>query len=462
MSQPASSTTSALDWSTLIRPFADSSAPNAPPHLTYTLINYTAYLIYLILIPIYVPYLVIVHYITRRPFDSWTLTKRLNTRLGKLQVYLIAWWIPPPPSGWDDWSIPPSSDHGTGSGDLYLSGQRKGEVEMKVVRLRALDKESGYVRGFADVRGQTVTSEVRPGFWISPKDSRGKGDEPAQKGERVILHIHGGGYIRGHPLWTPFPMGIAVLTRYRCLTVNYRKTLSPTTAFPAPLLDVLAAYIHLTRILKFEPADIIILAESAGAHLALILSQYLNDLKHTQSSQSTINPTHGGEKVMQDLGQPGWIVLSSPWTDFTLSQPSYEYNASYDQLVPLRLRRAVQSATRHYNPQARGNRYFSPCRAQLEDWKYLLGRPKWQDGGGGLADSGKGRQGGQGGTKVYVHYGGKELFRDEIVQLGQKMKEAGVNIRMREDLEGLHTSGMIASTEAGRIFRKDLLEMLDM
>ncbi|OCF39622.1 hypothetical protein I317_06587 [Kwoniella heveanensis CBS 569] len=493
-SKPSRLPRAPLEWPCLVRDrrHRDPAAPNAPSRLSYALITYLAYTVYLLILPIYVPYLVFQHYSTPRPFDSWTLSKRLNTRLGKLQVWLVAWWIPPTPKGWDaddDWSwplLPTSGSAGGGGaagplavGQGYLDAHTRGLIDIEVVKLRAVDRE--YIRGFADVEG--VSAEDRPGIWITPKakgsavdGSEGgrTGVRKAKKGEKVILHIHGGGYIRGHPLWTPFPMDMAILTQCRCLTVNYRKTLSHATAFPAPLLDVLAAYMHLTQTLEFAPSDVIILAESAGAHLALMLSQYLNDLAASGSSGSQEQKGSDAPQLPLLPRQPGCIILSSPWADFTLSYPSYESNAAYDQLVPIRLRRAVRSATRHYKPGARETRYFSPCKAEPEDWTYLL------------ASKGKGDEGGQGqggprtipgatagasgsaeverdsGTKVYVHYGGNELFRDEIVQLGRTMREAGVNIRLREDPEGLHTSGMIGSSEAGRIFRKDVLEMLEM
>nr|KIR88476.1 hypothetical protein I308_01544 [Cryptococcus tetragattii IND107] len=64
------------------------------------------------------------------------------------------------------------------------------------------------------------------------------------------------------------------------------------------------------------------LAESAGTHLALLLSRYLRHL---------------------GLSQPGYIALSSPRADLSTSYPSYKSNKDYVRLCPQRLRMAAKS-----------------------------------------------------------------------------------------------------------------------
>ncbi|KAK8853083.1 hypothetical protein IAR55_003784 [Kwoniella newhampshirensis] len=404
----------------MIRTNPDPKAPNAPSFLTYSLITSLTYLIHIILLILYVPYLLLLHVFTAPPFESWTLALRLSTRMTKMRTSLIAWWIPP--KEYDDWTIFPP-------GEEYVKSMEKGEVDIEVVKLAPVPDEMRI--GLGRVEG--VIGEERPGFWIDPRgSSASKRREEAEEigllsgemsvGERVILHIHGGSYIRGHPLWTTFPLDIAKLTGSRCLTVSYRKTLSSSAAFPAPLLDVFSAYIYLTRTISIPSTQIIILAESAGAHLAILLSQYLRDLS---------------------LPQPGCFALSSPWCDFTLSSPSYRTNAAYDQLCPLRLRRAVKSATRWYHPswleREEGLAYFSPARVRDPEvhWRYLKEQ----------------------GVKVYMQYGGRELFRDEIVTLGEGMRNAGVDVVVREHVDGLHTGGL-SVPDAKKAFQKDVLEML--
>ncbi|WVQ84893.1 hypothetical protein IAT38_007056 [Cryptococcus sp. DSM 104549] len=386
----------------LIRAAPRADAPSAPSPAVYQLVTLVTYFIYLSILPIYILYLLALHVFTPRPFPSWTLSRRLSTRLVLLRTNLYARWIPPAPP--DEWSVQPW--------EVYVAAQDKGEVEVEVVKIQPVGDE--WRQGLASVSG--VESVERPGFMITPKEVKAKGGAPAGAGERIVLHIHGGGYIRGHPLWTLFPMEIAKLTGYRCFSVNYRKTLSTSSSFPAPLLDVLAAYLYLTQTLQFPSSSIILLGESAGAHLALLLSQYLSSIS---------------------LPQPGYIALSSPWADFKLSYPSYELNKSYDQLCPPRLRRAVQSATRWYDPAVLATPWFSPSRAPVEYWGYLAEEE----------------------VKVYLQYGSRELFQDEILALGAGLRGAGVDVFVREDVDGLHTGGLNVP-EAKAAFQKDLLQLL--
>ncbi len=66
--------------------------------------------------------------------------------------------------------------------------------------------------------------------------------------------------------------------------------------FPAALLDALAGYAYLIDEVGFEPADIIVVGDSAGGNLALALVRYLieEDTK---------------------LAPPGALILLSPWAD---------------------------------------------------------------------------------------------------------------------------------------------------
>ncbi|WWC71843.1 uncharacterized protein I206_105802 [Kwoniella pini CBS 10737] len=387
-----------------VRSKPDLSAPNAPSQINYRIITNLTHLMYLIILPFYLIYLTLYHIITPKPFSSWTIDRRISINLSKLQQYLSGWWIPPPPIEWEDWkiSIP---------GESYIKSKERGEIDLKVVKFEPVKPD--YIKGIIDV--QNIKTIPRPGFLISPIGSKGKLDDISKIDEKVILHIHGGGYIRGHPLWTTFPLEISRSTKLRCLSVNYRKTLSEDTAFPAPILDVLSAYLYLVQNLKFKSENIILLGESAGAHLALFLSQYLKDLY---------------------LSQPGYLFLSSPWSDFTLTYAIEQEHKAYCHSTTFRLSRAIRSATRYYNLDFLNTGYASPAKMSKGGWDYLRKEK----------------------VKVYMHYGGRELFHDEIVALGEGMKRDGVDVMMRLDPDGLHTSGI--SGDAGEVFKKDILEIL--
>ena len=64
----------------------------------------------------------------------------------------------------------------------------------------------------------------------------------AEPEERIIYFIVGGGYVAGHPLRVHTPWSLAQITGTRVLCVNYRKSLTAESAFPAALIDCLAGY----------------------------------------------------------------------------------------------------------------------------------------------------------------------------------------------------------------------------
>ncbi len=182
--------------------------------------------------------------------------------------------------------------------------------------------------------------------------------------------------------WPTLPLGH--------LGVNYRKPVNASQAFPAPLLDALAGYLHLIN-LNFKPVNVAILGDSAGAHLTLMLSRYLSSLD------------------LPNLSQPGHLLLSSPWVDFTHSFPSIQTNYKTDYLSRLS-RILIPSSLRYYPRDAVGNLYFSPALGKPKDFEYLE----------------------KAGTKVYIQVGTKEVLYDEIMAFGRLLKGAGVDVLVRE------------------------------
>lgn len=169
--------------------------------------------------------------------------------------------------------------------------------------------------------------------------------------------------------------------------VNYRKCLSETTAFPAPLLDALAAYTYLLK--AYDASDITISGDSAGAHLCLFLSRYLPSV---------------------DLPQPGSMGLISPWADFAPAYDSYTRNGWYDFLHLPRLLKAIQSATRWYADHMKSNVWFSPAKAAKGDFAYLR----------------------DAGVQIHMSLGTRELFEDEIRLLYDVMLRDSVDVHLHE------------------------------
>lgn len=72
-------------------------------------------------------------------------------------------------------------------------------------------------------------------------------------------------------------------------------------SYPAALLDALSGYLYLVRDLNFQPENIIIAGDSAGGNLAMALCRYLRD---------------ENEQIAK---QPGALLLMSPWVDVSRS-----------------------------------------------------------------------------------------------------------------------------------------------
>ncbi|MDY6155511.1 MAG: alpha/beta hydrolase [Agathobacter sp.] len=128
--------------------------------------------------------------------------------------------------------------------------------------------------------------------------------------ERVILQLHGGGYMGAvrnayyvfAGLYNEVSEGCCVLTP------DYR--VAPEHPYPAALLDAVASYKWLLDNGWFG-SQIILAGDSAGGGLAMCLTMYLRDHK---------------------MPMPAGIVAMSPWTDLTASGESYETNYEKDPL----------------------------------------------------------------------------------------------------------------------------------
>ncbi|KIP11928.1 hypothetical protein PHLGIDRAFT_62954 [Phlebiopsis gigantea 11061_1 CR5-6] len=140
----------------------------------------------------------------------------------------------------------------------------------------------------------------------------GSGSRHAEPGERIIYYIHGDGYICRE--WIK-----EAPTFSRAFLINYRFSqgppLKPANPFPAALIDALAGYNYLVHTLGFAPQNIILAGESAGAHLALVLTRYL-----------VLN-------ILPGLAPPRALMLASPVADWGRShvgKPCWVRNEATD------------------------------------------------------------------------------------------------------------------------------------
>lgn len=129
--------------------------------------------------------------------------------------------------------------------------------------------------------------------------------------DRVILQLHGGGYIGPMKnIYRRFAVRYSKLSYGGdVLTLDYR--VAPEHPYPAALEDAVAAYHWLIEEKGYRPEHIVVAGDSAGGGLSLALGLYLKD--------------HG-------IALPGGFITMSAWTDLTNSGESRVSNYEIDPL----------------------------------------------------------------------------------------------------------------------------------
>ncbi len=188
---------------------------------------------------------------------------------------------------------------------------------------------------------------------------------------RVVLKLHGGGYVAGlHDRHRQMGYHQALMTGAKELyMVNYR--LAPEYPFPAALEDAAKAYSHILD-QGIDSRNIIVIGDSAGGNLALELSVYLKE---------------------KELPQPGIMILISPWVTMATDMPSRQYNAERDLVLGKNaspLGRAVEEPAYAKGMNLKDPR-ISPLYANLKGFPPML-----------------------------IQVGGYEIFLDECVKLTEK------------------------------------------
>ncbi|MEW6211687.1 MAG: alpha/beta hydrolase [Acidobacteriota bacterium] len=152
-----------------------------------------------------------------------------------------------------------------------------------------------------DVRVEPVTANGVRAEWVKAADA---------SDERVILYLHGGGYIVGSP--TSHRHLVAELSRASlsaALSVDYR--LAPEHPFPSAVEDAVSAYRWLINT-GVASERIVIAGDSAGGGLTVATMVSLRD---------------------QSVALPAGGVCISPWTDLTLTAESYKAKAAADPMI---------------------------------------------------------------------------------------------------------------------------------
>jgi acetyl esterase/lipase len=134
---------------------------------------------------------------------------------------------------------------------------------------------------------------------------------PGSDPDRVLLHLHGGGYVIGGPATHREVMArISAAAGARVLLLDYR--LAPEHPHPAALEDALAAYRALIGEEGVDPRRTALTGDSAGGGLAVATALALH---------------RAGDRL------PAALVAVSPWVDLTCRARSIEARAPLDPVL---------------------------------------------------------------------------------------------------------------------------------
>ena len=215
-----------------------------------------------------------------------------------------------------------------------------------------------------DVKVERVNVPAAPAEWLRP---------PSAAPGRVVLYLHGGGYVIGSPRsHRHLAAAIAGAAGASALLLDYR--LAPEHPFPAAVEDATAAYRWLLD-QATAPEHIVIAGDSAGGGLTVATLLALREAR---------------------VPLPAGGVCISPWVDLTCSGASYTTKAAADPIVRRagveEMARAYLGATPPRTPLA------SPLFADLRGLPPLL-----------------------------IHVGSDEVLLDDAVQLAERAKAGGVD-----------------------------------
>jgi monoterpene epsilon-lactone hydrolase len=201
---------------------------------------------------------------------------------------------------------------------------------------------------------------------------------------RVVLYLHGGGYVFGSILSHRHLVAeIGRTSGSRTLAIDYR--LSPENPFPAAVDDALASYRFLLEE-GFEPRHIAFAGDSAGGGLVV----------------STL-------VAIKEAGLPqpacGWVI--SPWVDMEASGETFVSRADADPMVKREI--IVNFAQAYLNGADPRSPFASPIYADLRGIAPLL-----------------------------IHVGASEVLLDDSLKLARTAGAADVSVRLEIWPEMVH------------------------
>ena len=250
-----------------------------------------------------------------------------------------------------------------------LIQNRKVAIKKRIDDARvALDQLATIAPLPKDTKLENIDVDGIPAAWVST---------PEVAKDKVILYLHGGGYIGGSiTSHKDLAQRISRVSKAKALLLDYR--LAPEHPFPAALEDSTRAYNWLVDTEGYLPQNIVIAGDSAGGGLTVATLVKLRD---------------------DGMALPAAAVCLSPWTDLALTGDSMKEKVHEDPFVtPDDL---MFSASMYLGKTDLKNPYASPLYANLKDLPPLC-----------------------------IQVGTAELLLDDAIRLATRAKEAGVEVQL--------------------------------
>ncbi len=225
-----------------------------------------------------------------------------------------------------------------------------------------------------DVAVQEITIEHVNADWVTVPQSRA---------DRVLLYLHGGGYMIGsNRAYREYGGRLARAAQARVCILNYR--LAPEHPFPAAVDDAVMAYQWLLND-GVQANQIVIAGDSAGGGLALATLFRLRDAA---------------------LALPAGAALLSPWVDLEGTGASSAPGAVDDPLVS---QEALQNMSVAYAARDLRHPLASPLHGEFDGLPPLL-----------------------------IQVGTREILLDDAVRTAEKARNAGVEVSYFQGEDLIH------------------------
>ena len=240
----------------------------------------------------------------------------------------------------------------------------------------ALSDLAGMVPRYGGCITRVDAGGVR-GEWVDSHKSANAENSGSEAHERVLLYLHGGGYVACSPTThRDITMRLSRYGRCRVLAIDYRKP--PKYTYPRPLEDAFGSYQWLLA-QGYRSENIAIAGDSAGGNLTLSTMLAIRE---------------------RNLPLPCGAVCISPWADLSGSGESMSSNRKAEVMLPSS--KIKEAAELYADGLPLDDPRISPLFADLRGLPPLL-----------------------------IHVGSDEVVRDDSIRLFKRARGAGVDASLR-------------------------------